>query len=129
MKPRSRTGTLASSSGRRLPFRKTMRAPLLDPQAQCIPRASEDAGHAHWLEGHDRILAEGLAVVRDAQRTHALALSNGRKERLLREQLSLQLVGLALGHGHDHVGQESGLHLAARAFPDLDRLDRLVSRM
>src|SRR5262245_37959272 len=129
MKPRSSTGTRASSMGRNFPFRKTMLAPLLEPQPQCIPRAAEDTGDLDRLQGHQRVFADELAVVRHAQRTDPLALRHGSEQRLLRQELGLQLLGLALGHRDDDVVVESGFHLAGRALPYLDRLHRLVGRI
>src|SRR5207244_10014711 len=108
MKPRSSTGTFASSSGRNWPFRKTMCASLLEPQPQCIPRTSDQARLADGLEGDERMLAVRLAVERHAQRADALALRERRHQRLLRDELGLELVGLALRHGDQEITLDAG---------------------
>src|SRR2546430_3414396 len=91
MNPRSSTETFASSIGRILPFRKTMRASLLEPQPECIPGPPENPGDSHRLESDDGVFAHRPAIVRDAQRADALAPCHRRDERLLRQQLGLQL--------------------------------------
>src|SRR3954470_7651513 len=129
MKPRSRTGTFASSGGRNSPFRKTMlmlvswcQLRLLEPQPECIPRPAEDAGHRHGLQGHDRVFGERLAVESHTQCAHALALRHRRKQRLLGEQIRLQLVGLTPRHGHEESAREAGLHRSLRAVVGLELL-------
>src|SRR5581483_11249738 len=117
MKPRSRTGTLASSSGRNVPFRKTMLASLLEPEPQCIPGPAKEARRRHRLEREQRKLLERLALEAHAQGADALALRDRRDEGLLREQLRLELLALAFRHRHHHVGLEPGLHALRRALP------------
>src|SRR5204863_9581552 len=99
MNPRSSTETFASSIGRILPFRKTMCASLLEPQPECIPGPPENPRDSHRLERDDGVLADRPAIVRDAQRADALALGDRRDERLLRQQLGLQLARLACRPG------------------------------
>src|SRR3970282_2418331 len=70
MKPRSSTGTVACSSGRNLPFRKTMLGPLLEPEPQCIPGTAEDSRLGDAFQRHHRIFAERAAAERHAQDGH-----------------------------------------------------------
>src|SRR5881409_3620501 len=121
MNPRSSTETFASSMGRILPFRKTMCASLLEPQPECIPGPPENPGDSHRLEGDDGVFADRPAIVRDAQRADALAPCHRRDERLLRQQLGLQLARLAFRHGDHQVALEACLDRAFRPLPDLER--------
>src|SRR5256885_16896153 len=99
---------------------------LLEPEPQCIPRAADETRRGHRVERDERVLADLLALERDAQRADALTLRDRRDERLLREQFGFELVGLALRHGEHEVAREAGLHVARRALPDLERLHFLV---
>src|SRR5258708_22780232 len=94
MKPRSRTETFASSTGRNFPFRKTIKTSL-EPEPQCIPGAAPDARLGDRIESDQRVLAKRLAVERYPQRGDALPLSDRRDQRLLGSQLRLEFVGLA----------------------------------
>src|SRR6266446_6680791 len=120
MNPRSSTETFASSIGRILPFRKTMCASLLEPQPECIPGTPENPGDSHRLESDDGVFAEQPAIVHDAQRADALALSHRRDERLLRQQFGPQLVRLAFRHGDHQVALEACLNRAFGPLPDLE---------
>src|SRR5215213_11721544 len=131
MKPRASTETFASSIATSLPLRKTLliAAPLdssgtwlLQPQSECIPGASENTRFRHRLQSEQGILADRLAVERDAQHADALVLRERRDQGLLRHQLGFDLVRLALGHGHQQVALHADLHRLGRAFPDLERL-------
>src|SRR5512147_1888668 len=123
MKPRSSTGTRASSIGMNFPFRKTIpAAPLLEPEPQCIPRAAEKPRGRHRLQRDHRVLAERLALQRHAQVADARALGYRRDQRRQREQIGLHFLGLALGHADQQVAAEARLERRFRALPDLDLL-------
>src|SRR4051812_9506506 len=116
MKPRSRTETFASSIATNLPLRKTLliAAPLdssgawlLQPQSECIPGASENTRLGHQLQSEQRVLADRLAVEGNAQQPDTLVLCERRHQGLLRHQLRLDLVGLALGHSHQQVALDA----------------------
>ena len=87
-------------------------------------RAAEEARHGHRLQRDERIFAEGLAIVRDAQHADALALAERRDQRLLRDELGFQPVGLALRHGDEKIGADADLHPARRTLPDFERAHR-----
>src|SRR6185503_8790807 len=94
MKPRSSTGTRASSTGMNLPFRKTMLAPLLEPEAQCIPGPHQNACGGNLFERDHGVFAERLAVERHAQVADPGACRDRRDERRQSKQFRLQPVAL-----------------------------------
>src|ERR1700674_58592 len=112
MKPRSSTETFASSSGRKRPLRYTVmrNAPgydggsaldlSLEPQADGVPCASEQARERHLHQCDERILADRLCVERDLDHADTLPLRDRSNQRLDGLQRELQLLRLALRQRH-----------------------------
>src|SRR5512134_304910 len=120
MKPRSSTGTRASSMGRNLPFRKTMQTSLLEQQAECIPGAAEEARHGDLFQRYHGILAERLAFQLHPQHPYTLPARDRRDHRRMREQLRAEPARLAFGYRYHQALGEAGPDALGDALPDGD---------
>ena len=67
------------------------------------------------------MLGERLAIERDAQRGDALSARDRSDDRLLGNDIGLELSGLALRHGDIEVALHAGLDCVLRALPYVER--------